>query len=153
MPLPIPKVFPALITATPDEEKIIRDWANLLTYGDQDQSTFVHHQRILLALVRGLQADVVTRLAVEHDLRPEDLRQFLALNKRVTTPNVPATGYKSKAAREAQAGNYGDERYWAYLDNHAQELHDKFIAEGDTEQAKSMFTRSLSESLKGNDGL
>lgn len=52
--------------------------------------------------------------------------------------------YKSQAAKDAQAGDYGDESYWNYLDEHAAELHAKGIGDA--------YTRSLSEALAGNDG-
>lgn len=75
----------------------------------------------------------------------------------------PATGiaryiplaktYKSQAARDAQRTNYGNERYWDYLDTAAQEAHDYFIRQGDKAKAAEMFTRSLSESLMGNEGI
>jgi len=60
--------------------------------------------------------------------------------------------YKSQAARDAQASGYGNEDYWEYLDDHAQELHDKFMARGDETTAKLMLTQSLSEALMGNEG-
>lgn len=60
--------------------------------------------------------------------------------------------YKSQAARDAKAGGYGNKTYWDYLDQHAQELHDKFMKKGDEKTAKEMLTRSLSDALKGNEG-
>jgi hypothetical protein len=60
--------------------------------------------------------------------------------------------YKSQSARDAQEAGYGDKNYWDYLDKHAQELHDKYMAKGDETKAKSMITRSLSESLMENEG-
>lgn len=60
--------------------------------------------------------------------------------------------YKSQSARDAQRTGYGDRSYWDYLDQHAQELHDYFMKKGDEKTAKEMLTRSLSESLMGNDG-
>jgi hypothetical protein len=61
--------------------------------------------------------------------------------------------YKSQAARDAQAAQYGGPSYWASLDKHAQEMHDYFVRKGDEKAAEEMFTRSLSDALKGNDGL
>lgn len=52
--------------------------------------------------------------------------------------------YKSVAAREAQAMPYGDKSYWDYLDEHAVELFAKGV--------KDAFTRSLADSLRGNEG-
>jgi hypothetical protein len=60
--------------------------------------------------------------------------------------------YKSQAARDAQAQGYGGPSYWAGLDEHAQELHDKFLSRGDTVRAAEMLTRSLGDALKGNNG-
>ena len=53
-------------------------------------------------------------------------------------------GYKSQAAREAQASDFGDESYWDYLDAHAAELESKGVDDA--------LTRSLSDALRGNDG-
>lgn len=60
--------------------------------------------------------------------------------------------YESQSARDAQRTNYGGESYWQYLDDHARELRDKFAARDEPELAEQMMTRSLSESLMGNDG-
>lgn len=62
------------------------------------------------------------------------------------------TGYRSQSARDAQRTNYGNRRYWEYLEQSAQELHDYFISKGMPEQANAMFTQSLSERLAGNEG-
>lgn len=61
--------------------------------------------------------------------------------------------YSSQAARDAQAGNYGGESYWRYLDRACQESYEHWMRKGDPEQANHMLTRSLSEALRGNDGL
>lgn len=61
--------------------------------------------------------------------------------------------YKSQSARDAQEHNYGGERYWAYLDKAAQESHDHYMRKGNPERAEEMMTRSLSEALRGNDGI
>lgn len=59
---------------------------------------------------------------------------------------------RSQSARDAKASGYGGERYWRYLDSHAQETHDYYLRRGEPEMAERMLTRSLSESLMGNDG-
>ncbi len=64
------------------------------------------------------------------------------INAISTTEN---TGYKSQAARDAQAHNYGDESYWDYLDTHAVELASKGVSDA--------LTRSLSDALRGNEGI
>lgn len=53
--------------------------------------------------------------------------------------------YKSQAARDAQRLGYGDTHYWEYLDESAAEKY----AKGYTDS----FTRTLSEALRGNDGI
>ena len=53
--------------------------------------------------------------------------------------------YKSQAARDAQQMGYGDPGYWASLDEKAQEHIGKGVS--------NALTRSLSETLKGNDGI
>ena len=53
-------------------------------------------------------------------------------------------GYKSKAAQEAQATGYGTKDYWDYLEEKSVEYAEKGIAPLD---------RSLSEALRGNEGL
>lgn len=63
-----------------------------------------------------------------------------------------STPYKSEAARSAQRAGYGDKSYWDYLDQHAQELRDKFAAGGDTARAEQMMTRDVWESVRGNEG-
>jgi hypothetical protein len=60
--------------------------------------------------------------------------------------------YKSQAARDAARTGYGDESYWRYLDQSAQEHYDYFMARGDRERAARMLTESLSQALMGNDG-
>lgn len=65
---------------------------------------------------------------------------------------IETNEYKSQAARDAQAGNYGNKSYWDYLDQSAQEKYEYYMGHGDPVTAESMFTRSLSESLMGNDG-
>jgi hypothetical protein len=57
--------------------------------------------------------------------------------------------YKSQAARDAQTGGYGDQTYWDYLDQHAQEQFAYFTQKGDETTAKLMLSRSLSEALQG----
>jgi|CXWL01.1.fsa_nt_gi hypothetical protein len=70
--------------------------------------------------------------------------------------------YKAQSARDAQESGYGvvsgpvavgGEHYWDYLEQHAQELHAYYLAKGDTVTAEKMLTRSLSDALRGNDGL
>lgn len=60
--------------------------------------------------------------------------------------------YVSQSARDAQPMGYGDASYWTYLDTHAQELAATFRARGNHAEAERMLSRSLSESLAGNDG-
>lgn len=60
--------------------------------------------------------------------------------------------YVSQAARDAQAANYGKQSYWDYLDQSAQEHYDYFMRHGDPATAESMFTQSLSDALRGNEG-
>jgi hypothetical protein len=67
--------------------------------------------------------------------------------------SMGAHKYRAQSARDAQAGNYGEESYWDYLETHAKELFDFFTAKGQHERASEMFTRSLSDSLVGNDGI
>jgi hypothetical protein len=66
--------------------------------------------------------------------------------------NEAGMRFKSLAAREAQKRNYGDKSYWRYLDNAAKRMHKYYQKQGDKKKAKSMFTRSLSEALLGNEG-
>lgn len=61
--------------------------------------------------------------------------------------------YQSQAARDAQASGYGGEQYWTYLDEVALRTRDYYLRHGDTKTAAEMLTRSLSESLMGNDGI
>jgi hypothetical protein len=60
--------------------------------------------------------------------------------------------YTSQAARDAQAAGYGGASYWDYLDKHALELRDSYLAKGDNAMAEFMLTRSLCETLRGNNG-
>ena len=68
-------------------------------------------------------------------------------------PTETQTNYKSQAAREAQAANYGDAKYWQCLDDSAQRAYAYFMSIGDEVSADSMFTRSLADALRGNDGI
>jgi hypothetical protein len=60
--------------------------------------------------------------------------------------------YTAQSALDAQRIGYGGERYWDYLESAAYETRDYYLRHGDPEQAELMLTRSLSESLRGNDG-
>jgi hypothetical protein len=60
--------------------------------------------------------------------------------------------YESRAAADAQRAGYGGRSYWDYLEAHAKELRDKFLARGDRASAERMMSRTLSESLAGNNG-
>lgn len=74
------------------------------------------------------------------------------------TARIAARTFKSQSAQDAQAGlvrskgRTCDESYLDYLDESAQESHDYYTAHGDPDRAESMLARSLSESLRGNDG-
>lgn len=74
------------------------------------------------------------------------------------TARIAARTFKSQSACDAQAslvrtnGRTCDESYCDYLDEAAQQSFDYYTAHGDPERAASMFARSLSESLRGNDG-
>jgi hypothetical protein len=57
----------------------------------------------------------------------------------------PSSPYKSQAARDAQASNYGGKSYWDYLDAAEVELSSKVGYE-------DVLTRSLSDALRGNEG-
>lgn len=60
--------------------------------------------------------------------------------------------FKSQAARDAQTQNFGTPDYWQYLDQQAQEHYNHYIRKGDPQTAQKMLTRSLAESLQGNNG-
>lgn len=67
---------------------------------------------------------------------------------------MTTTEYKSQSARDAQRMNYGGPSYWAYLDEAAERGHDYFTRHPELGiDPESMFTRSLSEALMGNDGV
>jgi hypothetical protein len=60
------------------------------------------------------------------------------------------TTYRSQCARDAQAMNYGDKGYWDYLESSSLEHYakrDRFPELSDA------LTRSLSEALRGNEGI
>ena len=61
--------------------------------------------------------------------------------------------FQSQAARDAQASNYGSQRYWEVLDAHSMESRDYYLRHGKPERAAEMMTRSLSQALMGNDGI
>lgn len=60
--------------------------------------------------------------------------------------------YKSQSARDAEATGWGGKSYADYLEQHALELHEYFMVRGDHERAEEMLTRTMSESVMGNDG-
>ena len=63
------------------------------------------------------------------------------------------SGYTSQSARDAQERGYGKPRYWDYLERAAIEKRDYYLRHGDADEAQWMMTRSLSEALRGNEGL
>jgi hypothetical protein len=62
------------------------------------------------------------------------------------------TGYTSQSARDAERTGYGNRRYWDYLEAAAIEHRDYYLRHGDADEAERMMTRTLAESLMGNDG-
>lgn len=60
--------------------------------------------------------------------------------------------YKSQSARDAEQTNYGNQWYWEYLDRAAEECAEFYKRQGKPEMAEQMFTRSLEETLNGNNG-
>ncbi len=62
------------------------------------------------------------------------------------------TDYEARSANDAREMGYGGESYWQYLDEHAKRMRDYCLRHGDPEQAAEMMTRTLSETLRGNDG-
>ena len=69
-----------------------------------------------------------------------------------TQENTKANNYKSQCALDARDSGCGNHSYWDYLEDHAHELHDKFVARGDQKTANEMLTRSLQDALVGNEG-
>lgn len=61
--------------------------------------------------------------------------------------------YAAQSAQDAQAFHYGGRSYWDYLEKASKESRDYYLRKGDPERAELMMTRSLSEALRGNDGL
>ena len=62
--------------------------------------------------------------------------------------------YVSQAARDAEAAGYGNESYWAYLDDAALRGRDYFLRHPELGvNPETMMTRSLSEALMGNEGI
>jgi hypothetical protein len=67
--------------------------------------------------------------------------------------NTVAAGYEAQSAKDAQRTGYGKKSYWDYLEQHAKELQDYYLRHDDPGSAERMMTRSLSESLIGNEGI
>lgn len=65
---------------------------------------------------------------------------------------MPDREFQAQSARDAQRTGYGGPTYWEYLERHAHELRDYYLRHDDPERAEEMMTRSLSQSLMGNDG-
>lgn len=61
-------------------------------------------------------------------------------------------GFKSQSATDAKRANFGTPEYWEYLERHAIEIRDYFLARGDVASARRVMSESLSEALAGNDG-
>lgn len=59
--------------------------------------------------------------------------------------------YAAQAARDAAAAGC-EPFYVEYLEQHARKLRDWYLRQGDPVSAERMMTRTLSESLAGNDG-
>jgi len=69
----------------------------------------------------------------------------------MTSPRT--SEYASQAARDACAQGYGDRAYWEYLDASALRSSDYWTRRGDACTARAMLIRSLSDALRGNDGI
>jgi hypothetical protein len=69
-----------------------------------------------------------------------------------TTGGTMTTTYKAQSARDAERTGYGDRSYWDMLEAGAERHHAYFAERGMHDMAASMFTRTLSEALAGNDG-
>lgn len=65
---------------------------------------------------------------------------------------MAGTEYAAQSARDAQRSGYGGPKYADYLEKHATELHAYYTGKGQPEEARRMLTRTLSESLMGNEG-
>jgi hypothetical protein len=61
--------------------------------------------------------------------------------------------YSSQSARDAEESGYGDRSYWDYLEQAAWDNRDYWLRHGEIAKAAQMLTRSLSESLMGNEGV
>lgn len=115
---------------------------------------------LLLAL--GVEPDVVVALARRPGISDDERVWVLEDGSSVCTYHGvgehgedvagPHETYRSQSARDAHLADYGGRDYWTYLDAHAHELHDYFMAKGDPDTAAEMFTRSLAGALRGNDG-
>ena len=60
--------------------------------------------------------------------------------------------YTARCAKDAQAMGYGNESYWDMLEESAIRYAAFFSDKGDKEQAAYMMSRTLGQSLEGNDG-
>lgn len=73
--------------------------------------------------------------------------QFTLWALEIATPQ-----WRSQAAKDAESSSYGGPGYPLYLEQSAFEHHGRFLAAHDWPQAELMLTRTLSESLMGNEG-
>lgn len=73
------------------------------------------------------------------------VEHYEVLGKKSAPKRRAKSGYKSASARDAQRLGVGSKSYWDYLDEHAKELASKGVADA--------MTRTLAESLRGNDGI
>lgn len=78
----------------------------------------------------------------------------------LTTPLVAPSGlveertpYTAQSARDAERMGYGGRGYCDHLEESALRHHAYYTERGMTDRADLMLTRSLGESLAGNDGI
>lgn len=70
-----------------------------------------------------------------------------------TQHTIPVTpNYMVQAAIDAMKTGYGDKAYWDYLEERGWQMFAYYMQQNNPDKAAHMLERSLSESLRGNDG-
>jgi len=124
-------------------------WYSVYTVRHGQGGAYVHES---IVIDGALAMKLAEALCDRHGIHGVDRAGLMTGSPMMVSAAPTLTSYTAQSARDAQRQGYGDSKYWDYLERNAIEHRDYFAAKGDEATAAQMMTRSLSDSLMGNDG-